>query len=133
LIILDERVQFVREREHDMEVRDGQQVLGLLRQPPGALEPLATRTMPVAAGVRHEVLAPAAGTLILMPTQRRGVTGGKGAQNFPVMSGQTMRPGEVRQRFTYDLAQGEGLRLPGRGATGHKASGGWLIRFCERG
>ena len=27
LIVLDERVQFVREREHDMEVGDGQQVL----------------------------------------------------------------------------------------------------------
>ena len=58
LVVLNERIQFVRESEHDVEVRDGQQVLDLLLQPPGAVELLAARTVPVAAGVRHEVFIP---------------------------------------------------------------------------
>ena len=82
LVVLEERVQVVREGEHDMEVRDGQQVLGLLLQPLGALQPLAARTVPVAAGVRGEVLSPTVGTPILMAAQRRGVTGGEARKTF---------------------------------------------------
>lgn len=59
--VLDERVQFVRESEHDVEVRNGQQVLGLLLQPLGTFGPLATRTVPAATGVRREVFSPAMG------------------------------------------------------------------------
>ncbi len=133
LVVLEERVQVVREGEHDMEVRDGQQVLGLLLQPLGALQPLAARTVPVAAGVRCEVLAPAVGTPILMAAQRRSVTGGEGAQDLPVMRGQTMGPGKLRQGLADDLAQGEGLRLPGRRATGHTVGRSALTRFGGRG
>ena len=38
--------------------------------------------MPVAARVGHAVLAAAVGALALMVTERRGVTGGAGAEDF---------------------------------------------------
>lgn len=104
LVVLDERVQFMRECEHDVEVRNGQHVPGLLLQPLGTLEPLATRAVPVATGVRHEVFPPALGTPILVATQRRSVTGGDGTKDFPVMAGQTVRPREVRQCLPDNLA-----------------------------
>ena len=87
LVVLNERVQFVRKGEHDVEVRDGQQMLGLLLQPLRTLEPLATRTMTIPAGVGHEVVLAAMGTLVLVATQRRCVTGGDGAKDLPVMTG----------------------------------------------
>jgi hypothetical protein len=94
---LDEWVQFVREGKHDVKVRDGQQVLSLLFEPLGPLEPLTSWTMTIATGVWLEMIFPAVDAMILMSTQCRGVTGSEGAQNFPVMYGQTMRSGEVRQ------------------------------------
>ncbi|MEO8426236.1 MAG: hypothetical protein ABI651_03905 [Verrucomicrobiota bacterium] len=106
--------------EHDVEVRDGQQVLDLLLQPPGAVQLLAARTVPVAAGVRHEVFLPAVGTLVLVATQRRCVTGGDGAQNLPVVDRQAMTLREVRQRGAHDFAQGDRLRLTDARATGHR-------------
>jgi hypothetical protein len=111
----------VRESEHDVEVRDGQQVLNLLLQPLGTIELLATRTVTVAAGVWHEVFLPAVGTLVLMTTQRRCVTGGDGAEDLPVVAGQTMLLGEVRQCGAHDLAQRDGLRLAGFREAGHKS------------
>src|SRR5213082_1441171 len=54
LVVLNEPVQFVRQRKHDVEIGDGQQVLGLLLQPLSTLEPLASGTMAIAARVRHE-------------------------------------------------------------------------------
>ena len=116
----DERVEFVREREHDVEVRDGQQVLGLLLQPLGAVEFLATGTMAVAAGVRHEVLLSAMGTLVLVAAQRWRVTGGDGAKDLPMMSRQTMRLGKAEQSSSHYFAQGDGLRRTGPRATGHR-------------
>jgi hypothetical protein len=94
---------------------------------------LAARTVPIATGVRHEVFLPAMGTLILMTTQRRGVTGGDGAKNLPVMTGQTTSLGKLRQYYSDDFAQSDGLCLPGRRATGHTASGFWIIQFGGRG
>ena len=96
-------------------------ILLLLLQPLGTIKPLATRTMPIAAGVRHEVFSPAVGTLILMATQRRGVTGGDGAKDLPVMDRQTMRLGKAGQSGSHNFAQGNGLRRTGPRATGHKA------------
>ena len=111
----------MRESEHDVEVRDGQQVLNLLLQPLGTIELLAARTVTVAAGVWHEVFLPAAGTLVLMTTQRRCVTGGDGSEDLPVVAGQTMLLGEVRQCGAHDLAQRDGLRLAGFREAGHKS------------
>ena len=112
-VVLDEPVQFVREGEHGMEVRDGQEVFDLLFQPLSTVEFLAARTMPVATGVGHEMLALAVGAPILMATQRRGVTGGEGAQHLPMMNRQAMRMGERGQRGAHDFPQGDGLRLTG--------------------
>jgi hypothetical protein len=105
LVVLDEPVEFVRHRKHDVEIRDGQQVLGLLLQPLSTLEPLAGWTMAIAARVRHEGFLAAMGALILMATQLRRVTGGDGAKNLPVMDRQTMSLREVRQRGSHDFAQ----------------------------
>ena len=119
LVVLNERVQFVRKREHHVKIRNGQQVLALLLQPLGAFESLATGTMAVSAGVWHEVPSPAVSTLILMATQRWCVTGGDGPENFPVMDRQTMRLGEVWKCGSYDFAQGDGLRQTSLFAKGH--------------
>ena len=108
------------QREHDVEVRDGQQVLGLLLQPLGAVEFLATGTMPVPAGVRHEVLLSAMSTLILVAAQRWRVTGGDGAEDLPMMSRQTMRLGKAGHSSSHNFAQGNGLRRTGPRATGHR-------------
>src|SRR5688572_18506063 len=98
LIVLDQPVELMRQREDDVEVRDGQQVLNLLLQPLGTLELLTARTVPVATGVGHEVLLPAMGTLVLVATERRGVTGAEGPKHFPVMIRQAMGLGKVGQR-----------------------------------
>jgi hypothetical protein len=120
LVVLDERVEFMWKSEYDVEVRDGQQVFNLLVQSLGALELLATRTMAVAAGVRHEVFLPAIGTLVLMAAQGWGVTGGDGAEDLPVMDRQTMGLGEIRQCCSHDFAQSDGLRLTGLGTASHR-------------
>src|SRR3989442_14627735 len=91
LVVLDEPVQFVRYCEHDVEIRDGQQVLGLFLQPMSTPEPLAGWTMAIAASVWHEGFLAAVGTLILMATQRRRVTGGDGAKNRQVMYGHKIK------------------------------------------
>jgi len=126
LVVLNERVEFVREREHIVEVRDGQQEVNLLLQPLGAFELLAARTMPVSARVRYEVFLPAMGTLVLMAAQRWGVTGRDGAKNLPMMSRQAMSLREARQCGSHDFAQGDGLRLTGLRATGHRS-----LRDCR--
>ncbi len=94
-------------------------MLALLLQPLGAFESLATGTMAVSAGVRHEVPSPAVSTLILMTTQRWSVTGGDGPENFPVMDRQTMSLGEVWKCGSNDFAQGNGLRQTGLRANAH--------------
>ena len=76
--------------------------------------------MPIAAGVRHEVLGATVSTLVLMAAERRGATGGDSAQHFPVMLRQTMVLGEARQSGADDFAQGQGLRLTGARRSGHE-------------
>ena len=120
--MLNERVEFVRECEHDVEVWDWQQVFNLLLQPLSSMEPLATGAMAIAAGVRNEVFLAAVGTLILMTTQRRCVTGGDGAKDLPVMSRQAMSLGEVRQSRSHDFPQSDGFRRSGLRVTGHATS-----------
>ncbi len=113
LVMADEQVQFVRQRENDVEVRDRQQQLGLLLQPLGAVELLATRTMAVATGVRDEVPFSAMGTLVLVAAQRWGVTGGDGAKDLPMMGRQTVRLSKAGQCGPHNFAQGNGLRRTG--------------------
>lgn len=90
LVVLDERVQLVRESEHDVEVGNGQQILDLMLQPLGAVDLLATRAMAIATGIGDEVFLPAMGTAVMMATQRRSVTGAEGPKDLPVMNRQTM-------------------------------------------
>ena len=123
LVVPDERVQFVRQRKNDVEVRDGQQVLGLLLQPLGAFEVLATGTMAVAARVRHEVFLAAMGTPVLVATQRWRVTGGDGVEDLPMMGRQTVRLGQAGQTGSHNFTQGNGLRRTGPRATGHRSQG----------
>jgi len=120
LVVADEQVQFVRERENDVEIGDGQQQLGLLLQPLGAVELLATGTMAVAAGVRDKVPFSAMGTLVLVATQRWGVTGGDGAKDLPMMGRQTARLAKTGQSGSHNFAQGNGLCRTGPRATGHR-------------
>ena len=58
----------MRESEHNVEIWAG------------AVELLAGRTVPVDAGVRHEVFLPTVDALVWVAAQRLGVTGGDGVK-----------------------------------------------------
>ena len=60
----------MRQREDDVEVRNGQQLGGTCGQPPGACVALALGTVPVAARVIGDGLVSAAETLIAMTAER---------------------------------------------------------------
>ena len=60
-----------RHGEHDVEVRHRQQFGLALREPVGARQALALRTVPVAAGVVGVANQPAVGAVLDMPAQRR--------------------------------------------------------------
>ncbi len=78
-------------------------MLDLPFQPLSALELLTTRTMTVAAGVGRKMFPAAVRTPVLVTAQCLGVARGDGAQDFPMMSRQTMFSTKVRQSASDDL------------------------------
>jgi len=58
LVLLDGRIEFMRQREHQMEVRYGQERFGLFVQPGKTVGSLTDGAMAVAAGVRNEMFLP---------------------------------------------------------------------------
>ena len=120
LVVLDEWVQGMGQREHDMKIGDGQQVFGLSLHPLGPLESLASRTVPVATGMGHEVGLSAMGTLVLMAAQRGCAAGGNSSKHFPMMGRQTVSFSEAGQGGSHHVAQGESTGTGGTGLVGHK-------------
>ena len=75
-IALRERVEVVRQREDDVEVRNGQEVGLARRQPPLFRQRLTLRTVTIAARIVRDAHGPAAVTRLPMPATRGGATGG---------------------------------------------------------
>ena len=74
-IALRERVERVRQREDDVEVRNGQQVGLARREPPFLGERLALRAMAIATGVVGDPHGAAAVTRLPMPAEDGGAAG----------------------------------------------------------
>ena len=72
-----ERVEGIREREDEVEVRHGEQIGRVRLQPPGRSRGLAGRAVAVAAGVVGDLLMPTLGTTQDMTAQGRGAAGGQ--------------------------------------------------------
>jgi len=84
------------------------------------MEPLASRAVPIAAGMGHEVVVSAADTLVLMTTQRGGAAGGDGPKHFPMMGRQTVGFREVGQCGSHHLAQGDSTGTTGPDLLRHR-------------
>ena len=78
----------MRQSEHDMIVGDGQQFGRALFQPALASCRLALGTMPIQTRVVGDGSLSAIITLLNVPAQRRGTTGGNGTQDLAVQDGQ---------------------------------------------
>ena len=90
-VLTDQSVEDMRHREHQMEVRDGQERRRLLGQPVHRARPLALRAMPVATTVRHEVFAPALLTAEQLAAQRARPAQGQRAHGFALVRRQVQR------------------------------------------
>ena len=113
-VLPDQPVDCVRQGKDQMEIRDRQQRHLLLFQPICGPCPLALRTMPIAATVRHEVLALTGGAMEQLAAQRAGPAGGQRAHALPLLRGQAQDGrGGTGDRFAQHLPQG--------GAAGHGA------------
>src|SRR5271165_3300596 len=90
LVLQEQSGEFMGQREHDVEVRHGQQLSRPRGQPLGARVPLALGTVPIAAGVERDGLMAAADALIAMTTLCRGAAADDGIEHL------AMRPGKMR-------------------------------------
>ena len=95
LILANQRVERVRQREDQVEIRNRQQQFGLLLHPRATVRTLARRTVPVATGVRHEALGAAFFALIQMPAELRRAASRDRAEHPPMMRRQTMLGGVI--------------------------------------
>ena len=124
-ILLDQRIKFMRQREHQMEVGNGQERFGLLVQPVKPIGPLAGGAMAVTAGVRHEMFFAAMAATIMMSAQGGRAAGHEGAQDFPMVVGQTVFPcvpGNSRpQHFRQGQSRSRRLDRRKRHASGDQA------------
>ena len=91
LIVLDERVQAMRQREDQVEVRHGQQGRALVREPRVALGALAGGAVAIAARMRDEARFFALAALIQMATEHGRAARLDGAQRAPVLWRQSVR------------------------------------------
>ena len=84
-VLLDQRIEFMRQREHQMEIGNGQERFGLFVQPVKPIGPLAGGAMAVAAGVRDKMFLAAMAATIMMSAQGGRAAGHDGAQDFPMV------------------------------------------------
>ena len=83
-----ERVQFMRQSEYDVEVRNVEQFLFSRGEPALAGLCLTFRAMPIAAGVIRDGLMAALGALIDVPSQRRRAAAGDCPQHAQLLEAQ---------------------------------------------
>jgi len=106
-VLLNQVVEFMRQREHEMEIGDGQEMFGLFVQPIITVGTLTGRTMTVPARMRHEVFFGALAALVIMSAQGGRAAGHNGAQNFPVVEGQTVFPRVLRHPASQNFRQSQ--------------------------
>src|SRR5207244_1493474 len=132
LVLLNQGVEQVWQREDQMEVWQRQQCCFLLTQPVSRGSSLAERAMPVAAGVRHEMCPPALLAQVAMPAQRGGATSHQRIENAPMMLGQgRWRALNARSQNSPQTWPSHRSRRPG---TDHKTLAGFrsLLISCGR-
>lgn len=106
----DQPIEIVRQREHQMEIRPRQH-LAPPRGEPGLLGPrLATRAMPVAAGVIDVPARPAIAAGFDVPAERRRAAG----ENGPPDLGRA-----ARQGMAGEIGRTEGGQHLGQASRGH--------------
>lgn len=97
----EQPVQLLRKREHDVEVRDRQEVGGPLLDPVGLPQPMALRAVPVLTGVVDGERPVAPGASVEVASQRRGAAGGDGVHDLRLVRPQrelvTVRAEERRE------------------------------------
>jgi hypothetical protein len=121
LVLLDQRVERVRQRKHQVEIRHRQQRLLLLGQPVFGRLTLAKRAMPVAAGMRHKVSAATLQAPVAMTTQCRGAASQQRIKNAPMMLGQGWtRAGDADSQHCRQAQPSHRSRRP---AAGHEGCG----------
>jgi hypothetical protein len=131
LVEAHQRVELVRQGEDQMKVAHRQERLALFFQPLEGLLALASRAMPVAAGVRHLVFAAAFATAETVPAQGGGAAQADRGENSVdvqrpaiafegLLSGQSHDPAQARPFRARDVrtAVADGCR----GAHGARAS-----------
>src|ERR1700753_1632670 len=100
----------MRQREDDVEVRNGQQLGGTRGQTPGACVALALGAVPVAARVIGDGLVPATETLITMTAQSRRAATDDSVHHLAVLPGQvrSLPFPEAAARYTEDVGHLKG-------------------------
>jgi hypothetical protein len=88
LVLLDEGVEHVGQREYQMEVRHWQERALLLFEPAVSGLALAERAMTVAAGVRHEMALAALLAAVAMAAQGERTASQQRPQDLPMVRGQ---------------------------------------------
>ena len=129
---LRERVEGMREREDDMEVRNRQNLAAAGGKPALSGHALALRTVAVAAGVVGDALGAARGADGPMAAQYSGAALGDGVQAAVLGGGQAMGAPMVRGVGAHDVGQfeagrprGGGARPDGRGRRHASGAGGF--------
>lgn len=128
LILPDERMEGVWQRENDVEIRDRQQRVGLGLHPRVAVGTLAGGAMAIPTGMRHELGCATLLALVEVAAELWGAAGLDRLENPPMLRWQLMLTREVRQPDAQHLRHREGGRgersaRPGRHGV---ASGGSL-------
>src|SRR6516162_10681637 len=85
LVLLNQGVEHVRQREHQMKVGHWQKGRLLPGQPVSCGSSLAEWAVPVAAGVRHEMCPPALLAQVPMTAQRGSATSQQRIENAPMV------------------------------------------------
>lgn len=129
-VLRDESVERVRQREDDVEVRHRQQVFFLPVEPLVGVGALAARTMPVAATVRHHMVAAAVGAAVTVRAERRRAAAQDRVERFPNVGAQGRRlPQGGGDHLRHRRCSGFGA--PGRGAH-DRASAGVVEDLVQR-
>ena len=104
-IALGQGVEIVRQREDDMEVRNGQQVGLARREPPFLGQGLTFRAMAIATGVVGDSHGAAPVTRLPMPAEGGGATGLDGTQSGALHSREAMGELIARTVRAHDVGE----------------------------
>ena len=110
LVLGDQRIEDVRNREDDVEIRNRQQAGGLLLKPLLGSGALAIGAMPVAAAMRNEVLLAAVFTAVKVSAKPLGSAAQQRVQRLPLPRRKPARTNNGGLALTF--ANGTTIRFP---------------------